>query len=271
MNTTNAFLELFSDQAATPRAEFIAALQKQFVAKAALPARSGKLTTKHKLIVVATIIVIVAAILALVFLPRRDMSDPAQSSVIETVVTQSQENLDSFAKDTPAETTAPTTQPTQTQQSGPTAHQQTTPPAQQPAAPIVVQGFMAEYWNTSAESVGPPAMPGGSPVFTTVTNMIAYNWGAGSPAGAVQTDGFVARYTKSAALPQGAYKVVYASDNGLRMFVNETAVFDKWNLPSASGTAYFTTDPAVPVTEIIIEYYEADGNASISVEITKVP
>ncbi len=55
------------------------------------------------------------------------------------------------------------------------------------------------------------------------------------------------------------------------MFVNETSVFDTWNSASASGTAYFTTDPAMPVTEITIEYYEADGNASVSVEITKVP
>ncbi len=271
MSTTNTFLELFSDQAATPRPEFIAALQNKFVAKAALPVKRARFTTRNKIIVGVTIVAIVAVILALVFLPKRDMSDPSQSSVIETVVTQSQENLDSFTSQaTPAEqpsTTAPAQQGQGTNQQQPA----TPSAAPQQAAPAPIQGFSAEFWNVVFESVAPPSMPVGAPVFTTTTNTITYNWGAGSPAGAVATDGFVARFTKSSALPQGTYKVVYASDNGIRMFVNETAVFDKWNMASASGTAYFTTDPAMPVTEITIEYYEADGNASVSVEITKVP
>ncbi len=267
--STNTFIELFSDQAATPRAEFIASLQKSFVARASAPAKGTRLTTKNKIILGVTIAVIVGAVLALVFLPKRDMSDPSQSSVIETVVTQSQENLDSFTNQaTPVDQTNTATAPSQ--QSQGTTHQQTTPTQTAPAV-VSVQGFSAEFWNVVSESVAPPSMPVGAPVFTTTTTSITYNWGVGSPAGAVATDGFVARFTKNASIPQGTYKVVYSSDNGIRMFVNETSVFDTWNSASASGTAYFTTDPAMPVTEITIEYYEADGNASVSVEITKVP
>ena len=271
MSSTNAFLELFSDASATPRAEFVAALQKNFVAAAKAPSVRTRLSAKQKILLGIGVVVVILAVLALVFLPKRDMSDPSQSSVIETVVTQSQQNLNSFTNEAAAETATTPTQQGSSQQTQPTTQQQTVPATQQPAAPVPLQGFTAEFWNTPAESAGPPAMPGGAPVFTTATNMIAYSWGAGSPAGAVQTDGFVARFSKSVSLPHGTYKVVYASDNGLRMFVNETAVFDKWSSASTSGMAYFTTDPAVPVTEIIIEYYEADGSASVSVEITKVP
>ena len=141
---------------------------------------------------------------------------------------------------------------------------------QQPVTPILLSDYTASFWNLDPDSAVAPSIPSTSPNATTQIASINFNWGASNPIAGIQSDGFVVRFSKESSSMSGQYKVVFSSDNGLRMHVNETVVFDYWNSASSNGTAYFSTDPASPVTSITIDYYEYDGPANVSVQISKV-
>lgn len=280
MNDTNAFIALFSDSAATPDSQFIATLENQFKTTATSNLPAKRFSGKQKLIIGLTIIAATLLILALVFLPKRNMTDPTKDSLVESVVETTQESIVPFTVDHPqadmttpsatetndstknnAKNNAPASSNTNAQQN---VTQTSTPPID------ALSGFQVSFWNLDLDSVVAPNIPATPPNATTTTSAINFNWGAIIPFAGIQADGFVAQFTKDATDMSGQYKVVYSSDNGLRMHVNETVVFDYWNSASSSGIAYFNTDPASPTTSITIDYYEYDGPANISVEITKV-
>ncbi len=275
MSETNAFIQLFSDEAAAPDRQFLTSLETQFLAKARGGTSIRRVSTRNKILIITGVIAITALVAALVFLPRRDMSDPAQDSIIESVIQTTQQNVGSFTDTDDVSETSTSPNTTEKKTSGTTQSQpplssgdDAAPPSSLPAT---LTGFSADYWNLdAAEIAGTPTIPVSAADYSTTTNTIAFTWGSGSPAASINSDYFVARFSKNSSEINGQYKVVYASDNGLRMHVNETVVFDQWNAAGSSGTAYFTTDPAEPVTSITIEYLELDGPASVSVKITKV-
>ncbi len=280
MNDTNAFLALFSDAAATPDSTFIVTLENQFKTTATSNLSTKRLSSKQKLIIGLTIIATTLLVLALVFLPKRNMADPTKDSLVESVVETTQESIVPFTADpTQNEMTTPNT--TQSESSTKKDATNNAPAssnanAQQNVAQtstpplVVISGFQASFWNLDLDSAVTPSIPATPANVTTTTSTINFIWGSASPIAGIQSDGFVAQFTKDATDMSGQYKVVYSSDNGLRMHVNEIVVFDYWNNASSSGTAYFTTNPANPTTSITIDYYEYDGPANVSVEITKV-
>lgn len=274
----NNFIELFSDAAATPDAGFIRDLEKQFVSAANSKPAKFRLSAKQKLLIAITLAVIVAIVTLLIFLPKRNMSDPTTNSLVEEVVDVTKESAETFStqpdKDEAekpvddvvdnSESQSTATQPQNNQQDQPL----NTPPT--PSSPVGVNGFLASYWNLDLDSASAPSIPASTPNATNTIENIDFNWGNGSPYSGVQADGFIISFTKETSDMSGEYKVEYSSDNGLRMHVGEIVVFDHWNSASSSGTAYFTTDPAAPTTSIVIDYYEQDGPANVYVKITKV-
>ena len=98
--STASFIHLFSDEASTPNPDFIISLEKQFMRTATAPPPRINLSTKQKIILITTIAGIILAVLSLIFFPARNMSDPTTSSIVETVVDTSQQNIEPFSINT---------------------------------------------------------------------------------------------------------------------------------------------------------------------------
>ena len=110
----------------------------------------------------------------------------------------------------------------------------------------------AEYYNNMTL--------GGNPVLTRHESEIAYDWGNGSPATAVQADHFSARWTRTLDLPADMYVFSLTVDDGARLWVNGHLLVDAWYDQAATT---YTDDiflPGGPVT-IELQYYENGGQA----------
>lgn len=107
----------------------------------------------------------------------------------------------------------------------------------------------------------------GAPLLSRCDATIAFDWGAGSPAAGVPADQFSARWTRTATFSAGTYTFAAEGDDGLRVKVDGLTVVDGWKDQPAtkySGTANLTAGTHT----IVVEYYEAYGNASMSASYT---
>jgi hypothetical protein len=124
--------------------------------------------------------------------------------------------------------------------------------------------WRAEYWNNSRLE--------GQPQLVRDEFRVTNDWGRGSPApGVIATDFFSARWTKTLSSNPGLYRIVLASDDGARVFINNVLVLDGWNVPvvgSPISTDYFY--PGGPVT-IRVEYYELTLQANIRLDMILIP
>ncbi len=106
-------------------------------------------------------------------------------------------------------------------------------------------------------------------VFAASDNVpfINFNWGPGSPYPALLgLDLFSIRYQGSTFVPvTGNYTFHAATDDGLRLYVNNQLIIDEWNpqVGNFSATIFLTAGSPVPVT---LEYNEYGGNAVVRLE-----
>lgn len=114
--------------------------------------------------------------------------------------------------------------------------------------------WRAQYWNNKDL--------GGNPVVERNENEINYNWGGGSPDGAINGDGFSARWTRYLYLEAGRYRFEASSDDGVRVYVNDQRIINGW---SDHGVRAFsaTMDLGTGHHLVKVEYYESTGSALI--------
>lgn len=120
-------------------------------------------------------------------------------------------------------------------------------------APAPAPGpWAAEFWNN-------PTFAGAATVSTTVAE-INFDWGRNAPMAGIPADNFSARFKRTVNLPQGTYRFFATTDDGMRIFVAGRPVISEWR---AQSVRTFTYDMFIPGgdTEIVVEYYEATGNA----------
>jgi len=135
--------------------------------------------------------------------------------------------------------------------------------AQQDAAQPDASGviWQASYW-TNIELRGDSIVQGAE-------TGLDYDWGMGAPNAAMAPDGFSARWTADVTLPEGVYRFVSRSDDGIRVWVNGTRIIDHWTVhPEAVDTA---TVPLEAGTHTIrVEYFENTGVATVSLDWERV-
>jgi glucose/arabinose dehydrogenase len=112
--------------------------------------------------------------------------------------------------------------------------------------------FTAEYF-ANPNLVAPAALTRQEPA-------VDYDFGTGSPAAGIPQDNFSARWSKTVQLAAGNYKFTATTDDGVRLYVDDVAVIDRWVLQGA------TTNTAVlALTEgqhnVVLEYFESGGGA----------
>ena len=131
------------------------------------------------------------------------------------------------------------------------------------AAPVLAQepdtpqhsdpSWSATYWNNTTLS--------GSAALTRQDTDINFEWGAGSPSGAVNPDDFSARWTRYIDVTSGTYTFTAVSDDGIRLWIDNALVLDKWT--NQTPTTY-TVDRYLSSGHhyLVVEYYEHTANAT---------
>ncbi|WP_228745289.1 PA14 domain-containing protein [Paenibacillus sp. S150] len=165
---------------------------------------------------------------------------------------------------TPAPT--PTATPTPTPTPTPTATPTPTPAAAKPVATPapssdeealpVVNGLRGEYFNNMTLS--------GTPALVRNDALLNFNWRQTSPDSLIKVDGFSARWTGQIKPSYSeTYQIATTSDDGIRVWIDGTAVIDSWTKQSGTERTGTIALNAGELYDIKIEYYENAGDANI--------
>ena len=130
----------------------------------------------------------------------------------------------------------------------------TTPDASQPT------GTAADWTGTyySGQELS------GDALLTRQDEAINFDWESGSPDDSIASDSFSVSWTASVDFEAASYRFSARSDDGVRIYVDYTLLLEDWNAHPATTTVSDTTLTAGSHT-IRVEYFESDGEASISV------
>ena len=104
----------------------------------------------------------------------------------------------------------------------------------------------------------------GDPVLTRQDGAIDFDWQAGSPDASVSSDSFSVSWTATSTFEAGSYRFSARVDDGVRIYVDDSLLLEDWNLHPATTTVSDTELTAGSHT-VKVEYFEADGMASITV------
>ena len=99
----------------------------------------------------------------------------------------------------------------------------------------------------------------GTPTVRRQEESLNFDWGWGSPAAAVPSDGFSAVWTREVELSGGRYRFITYSDDGVRLTIDGQRVIDSWR--PMRGYRSADVNLAEGVHTIRLEYYEQAGIA----------
>jgi hypothetical protein len=113
--------------------------------------------------------------------------------------------------------------------------------------------WRGEYFNNTNLS--------GAPALVRQDGAIRFDWGQGSPANVINSDNFSVRWTRNIHFQAGSYRFVTKTDDGVRLFVDNRLIIDKWYVqPRSTHEARISLSEGVHTVRM--EYYEAAGEAS---------
>lgn len=121
--------------------------------------------------------------------------------------------------------------------------------------PIQQQNFpdwRGEYFNNRDLS--------GSSILVRNDRSIDFDWGLGSPANNINSDGFSVRWTRDAHFEAGTYRFRATMDDGMRVWLDDSLIIDEWRNASSRE---ITRDIYVGygTHRLRVEYYEDVGFA----------
>ena len=112
--------------------------------------------------------------------------------------------------------------------------------------------FMVDYFNNKTLS--------GNPVYSGCMSSIDRNWGTGGPGNGVGTDNFSVRWYGRSAFESGAYGFFASTDDGMRAYLDNNLIIDRWYDQPLSS--YRTSrSMSAGLHNILVEYYESGGGA----------
>ncbi len=102
----------------------------------------------------------------------------------------------------------------------------------------------------------------GTPLLQTTEAYVAHNWGYDGPGSGVPNDGFSARWQGDFDFEADTYHFRLTGDDGVRLWLNDTLLFDAWRDQAATNFSQNVTVPAGR-HQIRLEYYERAFEASV--------
>jgi hypothetical protein len=121
-----------------------------------------------------------------------------------------------------------------------------------PPATCPIGQFRAEYFNNRTLQ--------GNPVFVRCETSIDHNWGTGGPGNGVPNDRFSVRWTGQFNFPGGAETFVGTMDDGMRVWVDNRNIFNRWT-NFGLRTIQLTRNVRAGVRQVVVEFNENTGNA----------
>lgn len=117
-----------------------------------------------------------------------------------------------------------------------------------------VSNWRGEYFSNATLS--------GTPALVRDDAAIDFNWGTGAPASGIPADGFSVRWTRTVNLPTGTYRFLARSDDGIRVWLNNTLIIDEWH---EARDATYVVDRSLNGGNhtLRVEYYENQGEAHV--------
>lgn len=151
----------------------------------------------------------------------------------------------------PGSSPSPTTVP-----ASPTAQPvATATPAVATATPtVVINNWRGQYY-------GNPTLSG-QPVLVRDDATVNFYWGESAPAANLPADAFSASWSRTLNLEEGVYRFYAQSDDGLRVWLDDSLLIDQWH--NGTGSAYqVDRELAAGSHSFRIEYYEDRGSAQL--------
>lgn len=124
--------------------------------------------------------------------------------------------------------------------------------------PVTNSNWRGDYYNNKDLS--------GTPVFSSEASEINYDWGAGSPDTRIQKDYFSIRWTRPVEFAEGSYRFSFVHDDGIRLWINNQLVFDRWSTPTGvERDLPESVDVYIPTGTFVVrlEYFENTGDAKV--------
>jgi hypothetical protein len=94
---------------------------------------------------------------------------------------------------------------------------------------------------------------------------IDFDWGNAGPGGAIPSDNFSVRWSRTLGFTAGTYRFYASSDDGVRIFVNGHLVVDAWRDQRLPNTQTGEISLGEHQHTVVVEYYEHGGEASAHV------
>lgn len=105
----------------------------------------------------------------------------------------------------------------------------------------------------------------GSPALVRYDPAIDFDWGGGSPDGAIPADNFSVRWTRTLGFQPGTYRFYASTDDGVRITVDGDLVVDAWQDQKLPNTHSGDLTLGSGLHTVVVEYYEHGGQASAHV------
>lgn len=154
---------------------------------------------------------------------------------------------------TPSPTPSPTPKPTPIPSPSPSPSPSPTP------VPQAANTFVGQYFNTTSFT---------RLKATRVDAKINFDWGIGRPHSAVHEETFSVRWLGDFNFLAGTYKFNVTTDDGMRIWIDDALVFDKW-FGQAPTNYNFTRNMTFGVHNVKVEYYDNKGRAVAKVDWVK--
>src|SRR5205823_8202350 len=117
-------------------------------------------------------------------------------------------------------------------------------------------GLTGRYWTMQ------PKTTNGTPTLVRLDPAVNFNWGTGSPAPSISADTFTALWTGQVQ-PQfnETYTFYTTTDDGVRLWVNNTLIIDKWLDQGATEYGATINLTGGQKYDIRMDYYDNTGGA----------
>lgn len=123
-------------------------------------------------------------------------------------------------------------------------------------APQITE-WKGEYFNNRSLT--------GAAVLVRNDSTVDFNWGSAAPAAGLPADNFSVRWTRTLRFDTGDYRFYAASDDGVRIWLDDWLVADQWYDGGAGLRSGDFQGVGAGDHTVRIEYYEAQGDAFATV------
>ncbi len=123
--------------------------------------------------------------------------------------------------------------------------------------PTVLGTWQADYFDNKTLE--------GNPAFERDDAFVYFDWGDSGPGGGFDGKDFSVRWNRVVEFADGTYQFKVTADDGVRVWLDWVAIIDEWRESSART---YTVEKAIKSGkhEIVVEYFQAGGEAQIKLE-----